>query len=83
MDREQIIKEVENILEEIGECGVRLSDGDVLEIVPSENFIGGIEGHYASENLGNVAYSNARDVVEELLNFVKSIGLTVKEVEYL
>lgn len=73
MTKQEFVNEVENNF--FGEVTI-VTNEDEYSIEDSENFIGGIEGCYTSELLGNVAYSNLKDISEEVYDYIVN---TLKE----
>lgn len=78
MEKEILIKLIQEQLENDIECKLELSDGNEVILAPSIDFIGGIEGCYTSDIIGNVAYDNPRELIEDVLDYIEELGLTIE-----
>ncbi len=70
MDYNKALEEMIETLKETEYCTIYLEDGDVIEICPASEFVGGSDGFYMSDVIGNVEYDSAESICEEVLNFI-------------
>lgn len=70
MDHIVALEDMIMTLIETDYCTVYLEDGDVIEICPASEFVGGCDGFYMSDVIGNVEYDSAESICEEVLNFI-------------
>jgi hypothetical protein len=66
MDREDFIKEVKLLGEG---CTIETNDGKYT-IEDGGSFLGGIEGTFMSELLGNVYYDDIEDIAYAMYNYI-------------
>ncbi len=71
MGREKAFEEMVETLNEFGECLVITESGEEYSVAPATDFVGGEEGYYMCDVLGNVMYSNPEEICAELLNNIK------------
>ena len=54
-------------------------DGYIYNVGPSENYLGGEEGGYISDALGNIVYDDPEVIIKETIKFLSgSYGKQVK-----
>lgn len=71
MDKNKYLEEMIGTIQEFGQCTIYLSDGDMICIEPAENFIGGEEGYYMCDVLGNIQYYDIANICEEVLEYIE------------
>ena len=71
MTKSEFIKECTEVFE-AGDCieFSLVSDGSTVVIAESEYWVGGIEGHYGCDILGNVVYDDYEWMVEVVADYV-------------
>lgn len=70
MGRDEIFDEILDVLMKFGQCALYLEDEDEIAICPAEEFVGGTEGYYMCDVLGNVEYNNPNSIIRDVLNFI-------------
>lgn len=67
MDKDKAFQNMISILEENDECIIVMDDGEEYSIAPANYYVGGSEGYYICDYLGNIQYPSIEEVCNEFL----------------
>lgn len=81
MDKELAVEEMIETIREFGQCSVFLADDDEIAISPATDYIGGEEGYYMCDALGNIQYSNIEEICEDVMDFIDDREILHVEVD--
>lgn len=71
MDNLKAFEIMVNTIKEFGECTITCSNGDEYNICPATQYVGGEEGYYMCDRLGNVQYDNIEEICNDLLDNIE------------
>jgi hypothetical protein len=75
----------EQLIDQLGNCDVihcELDSGDSFDIGTSDYWIGGSEGHFMCDFIGNVEYNTIESCVNALFAYLGKTGLEIEETDY-
>lgn len=72
MEKGELVKQVDEILEENNKCTIEVNDGDVVEVVN--------KGNYECTTLGKTEYGDVESLVRDLHDYIGSKGLKAVKV---
>lgn len=81
MNKNKAFFKMVDTINEFGQCTVYLEDSDEIVIEPAENFIGGEEGYYMCDVLGNIQYDNLEEICEDVLELIDDRKIESIEVD--
>ena len=81
MNYEKAFEEMIETIKEFGQCSVFLADEDEIAISPATDYVGGEDGHYMSDVLGNIQYNNIEEICQDVLDFIDGRKIDSIEVD--